>query len=145
MLALSRRAGESVLLIGPGGYRVRLKITRVRRATAQVRLAIDAPPEIIIRREDATQRVLAEAPAVALSSAQIAAVRAVAHERSRPATGELIKAALIRHGSINSGEAHSALARELSEIHADEALVEQFTRRLKRRSPWLFRSHKGAA
>lgn len=51
MLVLARRAGES-LRIGPD-----VRITVVRLGSGQVKLAIEAPAELVVHREEVWQRI----------------------------------------------------------------------------------------
>jgi carbon storage regulator len=50
MLVLSRKVGERIL-IGD-----QIKVTVVRLATGGVRLGIEAPPEMVVVREELTER-----------------------------------------------------------------------------------------
>ena len=54
MLVLTRRKGEWLRLLCPGGVEVRLAVASVNGGT--VRLAFDAPPEVAIVRDDARRR-----------------------------------------------------------------------------------------
>ena len=51
MLVLSRKAGEA-LRIGP---QIQVRVVAIQGG--QVRLAIDAPPEVVIHREEIYQRI----------------------------------------------------------------------------------------
>jgi carbon storage regulator CsrA len=55
MLVLTRREGER-LVFTHGGVTFTLQVTDVKRASGQVKLAIDAPPEVVVRREELVRR-----------------------------------------------------------------------------------------
>jgi len=55
MLALSRRSGEEIVLTLPNGERIAVKVFRI--LNDKVRIAIDAPGDVQINRDDVQQRI----------------------------------------------------------------------------------------
>jgi carbon storage regulator len=49
MLVLSRKVGESILITGS------IRVTVVQSANQRIRLGIEAPPEVIVLREELTE------------------------------------------------------------------------------------------
>ena len=64
MLALTRRAGQSLILTLPSGERISVMV--VRSSDSKVRLGIDAPGDVVIHRDE-VQRLIDDGESFARS------------------------------------------------------------------------------